>query len=267
MLSPDTGANSPGMTHTVKDWGRALLDLIYPRACRVCDEALPAEHPAGLDEWLCAKCRGELTRIEPPFCKACGEPYDGAIAGEFRCMNCADRKFAFEFAIAGYRAEGAVREIIHQFKYGRDRSLRSVLATLLQQALADPRFATESLREWILVPVPLYRGKKAERGFNQSHDLCLALSKRTGIQTVDCLARTRDTGSQAFLHRNERLKNLSKAFAMRRSLLRGPPDVKRAKVLLVDDVLTTGSTTHECARVLKRDGGVEKVVVITVARG
>lgn len=267
MPSPDLGANSPRISRFFKNWGGALLDLIYPRACRVCDEAMLPEHSSGLDEWLCAKCRGELTRIEAPFCKACGEPYDGAITDEFRCMNCADRKFAFEFAIAGYKAEGSVREMIHQFKYGRDQSLRSTLATLLQQALDDSRFATESLGEWILVPVPLYRGKQAERGFNQSLELCQALSKRTGIQTIDCLARIRDTGSQAFLHRNERLKNLSKAFAMRRSLFRGPADVKGAKVLLVDDVLTTGSTTHECACVLKRDGGVEKVVVITVARG
>jgi predicted amidophosphoribosyltransferase len=77
----------------------------------------------------------------------------------------------------------------------------------------------------------------------------------------------RDTGSQASLHRNERLKNLSKAFAMRRPRFGKAPDVKGAKVLLVDDVLTTGATTHECARVLRKDGGVEKVVVITVARG
>lgn len=242
--------------------------MIYPRACRACDQALPSDHAgAGLQEWLCAACLGELPRLEAPFCKVCGEAYDGAISGEFRCMNCADRKFAFEYAVSGFRVEGAAREMIHQFKYGRDLSLRGVLGGMLRRALDDPRFAAEPLPGWILVPVPLHRAKEADRGFNQSRELCQELTKHSGIPTVDCLSRVRDTGSQASLHRNERLKNLSKAFAMRRRRFRKAPDVRGAKVLLVDDVLTTGATTHECARVLRRDGGVEKVVVITVARG
>ena len=100
----------------LRAWGRALLDVVYPQACRACDEPLPSDHvERGLHEWLCVKCRGELPRIEPPFCMACGEAYDGAISGEFRCMNCADRKFAFEYAVAGYRAEGEARELIHRF--------------------------------------------------------------------------------------------------------------------------------------------------------
>ena len=245
-----------------------MLDVIYPRACRACDEALPVEREEGsLREWLCQKCLGELPRVEPPFCKVCGEGYDGAITNEFRCLNCGDRKFAFEYAVAGFRAEGVAREMIHQFKYGRDLSLRGVLGGMLRRALDDPRLAAESLTGWILVPVPLHRTKRGERGFNQSLELCTELTRHSGIATVDCLKRVRDTGSQASLHRNERLKNLSKAFSMRRGWLGGGPDVKGAKVLLVDDVLTTGATTHECARVLKQDGGVEKVVVITVARG
>ena len=178
-----------------------------------------------------------------------------------------DRKFAFEYAVAGYRAEGVAREMIHQFKYGRDLSLRSVLGGMLRRALDDSRLAAESLSEWVLVPVPLHRAKQGDRGFNQSLELCLELTKRTGIATADCLQRIRSTESQASLHRSERLKNLSKAFSMRRRLFGKAPEVKGAKVLLVDDVLTTGATTHECAKILKRDGGAEKVVVITVARG
>ena len=266
---PSPSASKPSrFSQVLQPWGRALLDVIYPRACRACDEPLPADRiEDGLQEWLCAKCLGELPRLEPPFCNVCGEAYDGAITGEFRCMNCADRKFAFEYAVAGYRAEGVAREMIHQFKYGRDLSLRSVLGGMLRRAIDDPRLAAESLSDWILVPVPLHRAKQSDRGFNQSLELCLELTKRTGIATADCLQRVRSTESQASLHRSERLKNLSKAFSMRRRLFGKVPEVKGAKVLLVDDVLTTGATTHECAKILKRDGGVEKVVVITVARG
>lgn len=250
--------------------GHGILDVLYPRACRACDVALSTaiDRDAGsLQEWLCPECLGDLPRQEPPFCKVCGESYDGAISGDFRCMNCADRKLAFEFAVACFKAEAVARELIHQFKYGHDLSMRSVLGGMLRRALDDPRLASEPLTDWVLVPVPLHRAKQADRGFNQSLELCEELTKRTGIVTVDCLKRVRDTGSQASLHRNERLKNLSKAFAMRSRGFGKMPSLKGAKVLLVDDVLTTGATTHECARVLKRDGGVEKVVVITVARG
>lgn len=267
MSLPDTSEPSR-FANRLRSSGRALIDLFYPRACLACDQPLPAEHEKGsLDEWLCGSCISGLARVEPPFCSACGEPFDGAMTQPFRCMNCADRKFMFDFAISGFRAEGAVRDLIHKFKYNRDLSLCSVLAEMLGRALHDPRLPAEDLREWRLVPVPLHRGKEAERGFNQSLELCLALTRRTGIPALDCLARVRDTGSQASLHRNERLKNLRKAFAMRRRLFRKPPDLTGAKILLVDDVLTTGATTHECARILKRDGGAEKVVVITVARG
>lgn len=252
----------------LRPWARALLDVVYPPACRACDAPLPAERDeTGLEACLCPPCLGGLPRVESPFCAVCGEPFDGAITGPFRCMNCADRKFAFEFAVAAFKSEGGARELIHQFKYGRDLSLRSVLGGMLLKALDDPRLSAEPLTDWVLVPVPLHGTKQSDRGFNQSLELCTQLTKATGIRTVDCLKRVRSTDSQASLHRNERLKNLSKAFAMRRLRFRKAPDVAGARVLLVDDVLTTGATTHECARVLRRQGGAEKVVVITVARG
>jgi ComF family protein len=106
------------------------------------------------------------------------------------------------------------------------------------------------------------------RGFNQSWEICQRLSQMTGIPSAEVLRRTRHTGPQASLHRRQRLENLRGVFAMKRQL----PWIKQSqlkgrRILLVDDVLTTGATAHECARVLKRDAGVEKVVVITVARG
>ena len=96
----------------------------------------------------------------------------------FRCDNCADRKLHFDFAIAGYRAEGEVRELIHRFKYGRDITLRAPLSRMLGRALDDPRLQAEDLRSWMLVPVPLHRTREREREFNQSHELCLQLSAR-----------------------------------------------------------------------------------------
>lgn len=250
----------------LKTWGRALLDVIYPRSCRVCDTPLPAEREeSDLGEWLCEACADLLPRLKPPFCSMCGEAFDGAITDEFRCDNCTGRRFAFDFATSAFRATGPVRELVHQFKYTGDLSLRSLLGRLLADALNDPRLASENLRDWLLVPVPLHRTKEADREFNQSHELCLVLGAHAGLATADVLRRVRRTDTQAGLHRTERLKNLRNAFALRSGT--PPEQLAGAKVLLVDDVLTTGATTHECARVLKRDGGVEKVVVITLARG
>jgi ComF family protein len=122
------------------------------------------------------------------------------------------------------------------------------------------------------VPVPLHPEREADREFNQSWELCVRLGQFTGIPAAQVLERILPTVKQANLNRRQRQENLRGAFRLRPPrwwhwYLPRPPDLHGRKILLVDDVLTTGSTTSECARVLKKDGGAEKVVVITVARG
>lgn len=243
---------------------RAAVDLIYPRRCCVCKVPLDD----GLPGWFCKVCANDLPLMEPPYCKMCGEFYDGAFTNEFRCMNCSGRRLEFEFAVAACRAEGAVRELVHQFKYERRLQLRGPLAALLLRTLAEPRLAHENLAEWLLVPVPLHRSRELDREFNQSWELCVRLSGLTGIPTARALARVRETDTQASLDRDERLKNLRGAFALRKARSwEAKIPLQGRCILLVDDVFTTGATTSECARVLRKDGGAEKVVVITVARG
>ena len=242
----------------------AWLDLLYPRRCEACDAFLPA-HREDTAQWLCDACLKALPRIEPPFCHVCGEPYDGAITASFRCGNCADLKLHFDFAISGHRADGAVRELVHRFKYQRALHLRGLLGCLLQQAMEDGRIAGETA-SWVLVPVPLHHARQREREYNQAWELCRAVSKRTGLPAFDAMVRARATTPQASLSRHQRIENLRGAFRVKRWCVR-KETLKRKAVLLVDDVLTTGSTTSECARILRREAGVEKVVVITVARG
>ena len=252
----------------VAPWWRALLDVVYPRTCRVCDHPLPERTLSRpLTEWFCQGCEDSLTKLETPYCKVCAEPYDGAIEGEFRCGNCADRKFSFDFAIAGYHADGAVRELVHKFKYGRDVSLRGALGDLLLGALQEPRLQAESLVDWHLVPVPLHKARQQEREFNQSLELACRLAEHTGIPVVDAMRRQRPTNKQSRLTRAQRLENLKGAFAMKKPFLGKDSSLRGKRVLLVDDVFTTGATTDACARVLRREGGVQKVVVIAVARG
>lgn len=246
-----------------------FLDLLYPRLCSLCKVPLVLDAPsAGVPAWLCQVCADDLPWVEPPFCKVCGEMYDGAFTHDFRCMNCGGRRLAFEFAIAACRAEGPVRELVHQFKYERKLHLRGVLATLLLKTLHDPRLAGEDLATWLLVPVPLHRSRERDREFNQSRELALRLSEATGIPVIDALVRCRETDTQAHLDREERLQNLRGAFALRQTgFPRRKARLQGRRILLVDDVFTTGATTSECARVLRQQGEAEKVVVITVARG
>ncbi|MCW0219713.1 MAG: ComF family protein [Prosthecobacter sp.] len=245
------------------------LDGLYPRLCRHCEVPLSAEAPRqGIAAWLCTACQGELVPVESPYCEVCGEPFSGAMTRAFKCTNCTGRRIAFDFAVAGYKAEGPLRELIHHFKYGRDLSMRAALTELLLPALRDPRLASEELNQWLLVPVPLHFIREIWRGFNQSWELCRQISQQTGIPTAQILRRRVRTRTQVRLERKTRLANLRGAFALRRPFLGASlPDLRGKNIFLVDDVLTTGATAHECAKVLKGSAGVEKVVVLTAARG
>lgn len=252
-------------SHFVQAYVTAFLDLIYTRRCETCQTALPP-YREKVARWLCDACLQTLPRIEGPCCSRCGEPYDGALGDVFTCGNCADLKLHFDFAVSAYLTDAHVRELVHRFKYQRELHLRGVLSCFLQEALETPRLAEIDPADWILVPVPLFHARQREREYNQAWELCLGLSKLTGLTAQNVLTRVRATTPQATLSRHQRIENLKGAFRIRRFWGQNQ-DVSRKNILLVDDVLTTGSTASECARVLRRHAGVEKVVVITVARG
>lgn len=246
------------------------LNMVYPRTCLSCDVLIEAKDSGPkMDRWLCPDCRRQLNPIQPPFCSICGEPFLGKIDQPFLCPNCDGRRMAFDYAISAYKAEGPLRELIHQFKYRRDLALRGVLAHAISIALQDSRLTSENLSDWMLVPVPLHWSRELYRGFNQSWELCRQLSKDTGIEPQALLRRSRRTPRQVRLSRNQRLENMRGVFApsyggwLSQKIL---PKKNWPNVLLIDDVLTTGATAHECARVLRSHFGVQKVVVITAAR-
>ncbi|MEN3943090.1 ComF family protein [Prosthecobacter sp. SYSU 5D2] len=254
---------------TARRFWQTALDMLYPRVCHGCQDPLPEDAPhQGKAAWFCGSCCEELVEIQAPYCCVCGEPFDGAMTEAFVCKNCAGRRIAFDFAVAGFKADGPLREMILQFKYGRQLTLRAGLADMLAAALSDPRLAGEDLRQWLLVPVPLHWTRQYWRGFNQSWELCRRLSAHTGIPAAQILRRHSRTSPQARLHRKKRLQNLKRAFALRKPRpWHTLPPLQGRRILLVDDVLTTGATAHECAKILKQEAGAEKVVVITVARG
>jgi ComF family protein len=222
-----------------------------------------------LSDWLCGKCLCTLPKLEAPFCSSCGEAFDAALSTPMRCDNCEGRKLSFEFARAGYHALGVVREIIHGLKYHKQLHLRRVLGLLAMQALEDERLQVMLKEEQkpILVPVPLHPTRQRLRGFNQSEILAEELAKYLKLRVCRALERCQPTDAQATLTRAQRLENLRHAFKLSPSYAQQHSSLRGRTILLLDDVFTTGATVDECARLLRREGKVQKVVVVTAARG
>jgi competence protein ComFC len=234
------------------DWLRAFASLLYPPVCTICSADV------GPDEYLCDQCDDNLIRIVPPFCEKCSEPFAGRISGPFSCANCAHRTIYFDAAVAAYRSRGLVRRVVLDFKYGRQIHLRHLVARWLEASLNDERLRGQKFD--LIVPVPLHPARQRERGFNQAALIAEPLSARLSVPAQPLLERIRYTTTQTAFDRAERMENLHGAFRLRKSA-----DVRGSHVLLIDDVLTTGSTLSECARILK-DAGARNVFAATAAR-
>ena len=231
---------------------REVASLVYPPTCTICSASV------GLREYLCADCEAKLGRILPPFCAKCSEPFEGAITTTFSCANCAHRALYFEAAVSAFRSRGIARHVILNFKYGRQIHLRHLVGRWLLAAFDDPRLRER--RFDVMIPVPLHPARQRERGFNQAALLAERLGPHLGVPVRSVLQRVRYTTTQTAFDRGERIQNLRHAFRLRKNA-----DVRKLSVLLIDDVLTTGSTLSECARVLK-ENGARCVYAATAAR-
>jgi ComF family protein len=230
----------------------SAASLFYPATCVVC--AANVER----SQYLCDGCSERAPRVVAPFCSKCSEPFPGAITQTFSCANCEHRTLHFECAAAAYRSRGLVRQVLHQFKYGKERHLRHPIGQWLRESLDDPRLRGRHFD--LIVPVPLHPARERERGFNQAALLAERLAASAAIRLRPVLQRIRYTTTQTAHDRAERMQNLHGAFRLRKN-----EDVRQLNVLLIDDVLTTGSTLSECARVLRAAGAVS-VHAATAAR-
>jgi len=239
----------------MKSWLEAGLGFFYPNRCQLCD----SESATVADGYVGTECWQNVRFIKPPFCERCGLPYEGEITTNFECGNCREMDLHFQAARASVAAGKVVLEVIHRYKYQRALWFEPFLADLLVRAAGSPLLSGN----WdLIVPVPLHPLKQREREFNQAERLALALGGATDIPVnTKLLRRVEPTRTQTLLSREQRAANVRNAFAMRRACrLHGE------RVVLVDDVLTTGATTSACARVL-RAAGADEVCVWTVARG
>jgi competence protein ComFC len=257
----------PVLSH-LQHWFHTCLGLIYPAQCVSCAQRLEADvRRDALEDWLCPPCLRFLPKLEAPFCTTCGEAYKAAQTSPMRCDNCAERKLHFEFARAAYHASGNVREVIHHFKYNKQLYLRRVMGLLTLQAMQDQRLQALLKEDPVLVPVPLHATRHRSRGFNQSEILAEELARHLQLRVCRALERHLPTDPQARLTRAQRLESLTHAFQLSPRYAQQHSNLRGRSIILVDDVFTTGSTADECARLLRKEGNVQKVVVVTAARG
>ncbi len=226
-----------------------LLQLLFPRRCPVCDDIVV---PAGGK--ICPACLGKLKPVSAPWCMKCGKKL--SKQGEY-CSDC--RRKGHDFARGrGLYEYGSAAISIYRFKYGNRQEYGDFFGEQMAEYLGD---FVRSIRPDALIPVPLHKKRLAARGYNQARLLAEAMGKRLGIPVrSDVLVRVKNTRPLKSENPEERQNNLKKAFNIGRN------DVKLKRVVLVDDIYTTGSTVDEAARTLKA-AGAEEVYFVALACG
>ena len=222
---------------------KTALDLLFPLRCIECSKE---------GSLICPACHNRLAWILPPVCNFCGvdKPPDTP------CTSCPVFRPVIDGMRAPFRFEGTIRSAVHQLKYRNLRAIAAPLAGLMADFLSDNPLSYD-----IIIPVPLHSKRLRERGYNQSELLAKEIGKLTGVRIEkDCLMRHRHTPAQAMTKSiQERHCNLAGAFICKNDSALGK------KVLLIDDVATSGATLDACAKALKSAGAVS-VWGLTLAR-
>lgn len=253
----------------------AMASALFPAKCLACGRLF--EHEATLPPGdlappkdrttvfaremslhFCPHCRGQWKPVASPMCSQCGVAFKSRVGSDHLCGRCLDRPAAFDRARAAGIYDGSLRIAIQALKFKGMVPLATLLGNVLLDTLQ---------RHWktgdidVVAPVPLHRRRLRQRGFNQAYLLVKGWTLPDhALIARDLLVRTRATPPQTGLDRRQRRNNIKNAFAVHR-----PGQSSGKRVLLVDDVLTTGATANACAYALIRDGA-ERVEVLTLAR-
>lgn len=224
------------------DWLRRGLDLLFPPHCVACSQ---------VGTWFCDDCLASVEPVPHPLCPRCGRP----APVERLCAQCRIHPLRLDGIRSVAVHDGALRQAIHHLKYRRRRELALTLGGLLFEYWQEANLPTD-----LVIPVPLHPSRQKERGFNQAGLLASVLAERARLPLNDRhLTRTRATPPQVGLGAEERKVNVQDAFTWEGNRLEG------VRVLLIDDVCTTGATLEACAVAL-RAGGAGSVWALTLAR-
>ncbi len=229
-----------------------VLNLLFPPQCLNCDERVPTHGT------LCLACWQKITFISDPMCDCCGLPFDYDIGGQALCAECIKTQRPYSRARTAFRYDENSSKLITRFKYSDQTQLAKIYGAWLTKAGKELLPGTDAI-----IPVPLHYFRFLTRRFNQSALLAQSISKATGIKTLpDAIKRKRYTTPQTGLSKAQRKNNVKGAFAVNKRCL---PSIKGKNILLVDDVMTTGSTIEQCTKTLLK-AGATRVNVLTLAR-
>lgn len=241
----------------LKKISSTVLDLIYPEEgiCFICDEFVDGIS----NNHICTSCKNRLSFIKERKCSICGKPLDIESISN-KCENCKRHPHYFSRAISVLEYKGLVKDAIYRYKYGKKSYMYKAFGPLMVQALKDNNISQKNID--FIVPVPLHRRKLIKRGFNQAELLGKYISDSLNISlSANNLIRTKRTPVLNKLHRLERLVNLQEAFAVSSKEV-----FKNSRILLVDDIFTTGATANHCSKVLL-EAGASNITVICLATG
>ncbi len=240
-----------------------LLSVLFPADCPACLQPLGRFHLAG----ICLNCWTSIKLIRKPYCFKCGIPLKpkSSIPSKLEvdrnkglaCNRCRSKKYQFAFARSLGEYEGSLREIIHYYKFGRKSYLSEPLADLMMKTL-DIKNIFGNID--VIIAVPLHRKRRKERGFNQAYLIARRLGNKLHIRVEGrVLLRIKKSMPQMDLPAHQRERNVMGAFkVMKAKRIRGK------RILLIDDVMTTGATVNECAGALMKAGSKD-VCVLTIA--
>ena len=236
-----------GLGENILNW---IKDMIYPKSCPMCDVVLKR------DELICKRCNKKLKYIVEPKCKKCGRGLDD-VRKEY-CGDCGRGLHVYDSGIAAFVYDDMVSHSIYRFKYHNRRTYAEFYGAAIAYKYR------EQIRRWdadVIIPVPIYKKKLKKRGFNQAALIGRELGKKLCIPVDEkYLSRVVNTKPQKEMSGLDRKKNVEKAFKIVENV------VKYKKIILVDDIYTTGSTIDACARVLLA-AGVEEIYFVSLSIG
>ena len=232
-----------------------LVDIVYPKTCLACKGKIKA---SSVNELVCAQCWGSIKRNLPPFCHSCGRQLEKKNFSKNICPVCQKTQLHFDRAYAPCVYTGAIKELIHEFKYKNKDYLGPVLSRPMVDFIREYNLPMDLID--FIIPMPLHKTKMREREFNQAEILSkhIAGEFKKDVFT-DILVRHRSTKTQTDLEINDRFQNVKGSFSVTTQA-----DIKGKRLLLIDDVLTTGATSSEAALSLK-NAGASIVFVLTLA--
>ncbi|MDD5561946.1 MAG: ComF family protein [Candidatus Omnitrophica bacterium] len=234
---------------------KGIKDLIYPDCCQACKNRIDPVETQGL---ICARCWEKIEKNLPPFCASCGRRLDRLSVAKNICSSCLKSRFHFDRAFSPCAYTGVIKQLIHEFKYSGKDYLGVPLGKLMNNFIKDYRLPMEYFD--FIVPVPLHKTRMREREFNQAQVLSEQVAKEFNKKILpDILLRSRPTKTQTELTFEERRKNVEGSFTVKDA-----GSIKGKNLLLIDDVLTTGSTSSAASGALK-DCGSGIVFVLTLA--